>query len=97
MTAKGKKKLTLSDGDGSLIERISDTPSGQDVPAPPPPTQGGSVVVTKGKKRTTFVWKVKGVDAAQFDGAVTATLGVGTQSAARSITFKAGKKGPTFK
>jgi hypothetical protein len=97
LTAKGKKKLTVTDGDGSIIERISDAPSGQDVPPPPPPTQGGSVVVTKAKKRTTFLWKVKGVDAAQFDGAVTATLGVGTQSAVRTVTFTPGKKGPKFK
>jgi hypothetical protein len=96
--AKGKKKLIATDaGDGSIIERISDAPSGQDIPAPPPPTQGGSVVVTKGKKRAKFLFKVKGVDAAQFAGPVAATLGIGTQSAVRQVTFTAGKKGPKFK
>ena len=105
--AKGKKKLTVTDlapdpvtgedADGSLIERISDAPSGQDVPEAPPLTQGGSVVITKGKKKTTVVFKVKGVDAAQFAGPVDATLGIGTQSALRPVTFTAGKKGPKFK
>jgi hypothetical protein len=97
MAAKGKKKLILKDGDGSAIERISDAPSGQDQPEPPPPTQGGSIVVTKGKKRTKLVFKVKGVDAAQFDGAVDASVAVGTQTASRPVTFSAGKKGPKFK
>jgi hypothetical protein len=98
MTARGKKRLTLADSDGSAIERISDPPvnNQQEVPAPPP-TQGGSVVVKKAKKRTTVIFKVKGVDAAQFEGPVDATLGIGTQSAVRQVTFSAGKKGPRFK
>ena len=103
LSAKGKKKLTLTDSDGSAIERISDAPTpasrGEmpEIPPAPPPTQGGAVVVTKGKKRTTFTFMVKGVDAAQFDGAVNATLGVGAESAVRQVTFSAGKKGPKFK
>jgi hypothetical protein len=40
---------------------------------------------------------VKGVDAAQFAGAIDATLGIGTQSAVRQVTFTASKKGPKFK
>lgn len=96
-TVKGKKKLIVSDDDGSVIERISDAPSGQDVPAPPPPTQGGSLVVKKTKKRATLIFKVRGVDAAQFAGPVEATVGIGTQSAVRQVTFTAGNKGPKFK
>ncbi len=96
-TPKGKKKLTVKDADGTVIERISNAPSGQDVPEPPPPTLGGTILVNKAKKRATVIFKVKGVDAAQFSGPVTATLGIGTQSAVRAITFIPGKKGPKFK
>lgn len=94
---KGKKKLTVSDGDGAVIERISDLPSRQEIPPPPPPTQGGTLVVRKAKKRATLVFKVKGVDAAQFVGPVDATVAIGTQTALRPVTFVAGKKGPKFK
>ena len=92
--AKGKKKLTVSDADGSVIERISDAPSGQDVPPPPPPTLGGSLVVKKSKKRAVLLLKVRGVDAAQFDGTVDATLAVGTQTAAPSGHVHRRQEGP---
>jgi hypothetical protein len=92
LQAKGKK-LVLQDADGSVIQDISDQPSGQDQSPAPPPTKGGSLVVTKTtKKRTTFVYKVKGIETAQLSGPVDATLGVGNQSATRQVTFVKGNK-----
>ncbi len=96
LQARGKK-LKLKDGDGSMLERISDAPTGQEPPPTPPATKGGSLLVRKAKKRATLVYKVRGVDAAQFSGPVEVTVGLGNQSAVRMVTFAPGRKGPKFK
>jgi len=90
------KKLSVQDGDGSLITAISDQPPTQDQPPAPFATSGGSLVVKGSKKRTTFIYKVKGVETGQLTGAVDVTIGVGPRSASRQVTFTPGKKGPKF-
>jgi hypothetical protein len=95
LVAKGKK-LSVKDGDGSAIAAISDQPPGQDQPPAPPATAGGSLTIKRAKKRTAFIYKVNGVETAQLTGPVDVTVGFGTQSATRTVTFKPGKKGAKF-
>jgi len=90
------KKLIVKDTDGSVIQAISDAPSSQDTPPAPPPTQGGSLIVKKGKKRMTFTFKLKGIETSQLTGPVAVTLGVGSLDASRQVTFTATKKGSKF-
>src|SRR5262249_22628067 len=96
-TVKGKK-LLVQDPEGSLklIQAITDQPVGRDQPPAPPATGGGSLTVTKGKKKTTLVWKVKGVETSQLTGAVTATVAIGTQSGTKQLNFVAGRKATKF-
>jgi hypothetical protein len=96
LTAKGKKS-TVKDTDGSVFMAIPDVPTSQDdQTSPPPATQGGQLTVKKGKKRSTFIFKVNGIDASHLTGTVPVTLGVGTQDASRSVTFTTTKKGLKF-
>jgi len=97
LTAKGKKKSLVNDTDGSVFQAIADLPTSINDQTPPPPaTQGGSLIVKKGKKRNTFIFKVNGIDASNLSGTVPVTLGVGTQDVSRSVTFTTTKKGSKF-
>lgn len=96
LAAKGKKSL-VKDTDGSVFQAIADLPTSINDQTPPPPaTQGGSLIIKKGKKRNTFIFKVNGIDASNLSGTVPVTLGVGTQDVSRSVTFTTTKKGLKF-
>jgi hypothetical protein len=88
------KKTSASDDDGTTIEVITPFNFADEAPVP---ATGGTLVIKRGKKANTLVWKVEGLGLEKFTGAVNVAIGVGTQTATRDVTVTSGKKGPKFK